>query len=155
MADAATRAGAPVRKSSASRGKVDPRSRRIALIHAGKRRLGLGDGEYRLLLRRVTGKGSSAELDLEQLDLVVDALRRLGFGVRPKRKLNPLQRKIVVLWAELGKAGVLRDRSDRALDRFVKRQTGVDAVQWLASNQAAQVVEALKGWRVREGIALA
>lgn len=142
-------------KTSASKGQADPRPRRIALIHAAKRQLGLGDGEYRLLLRRVTGKGSSAELDLAQLDAVIDELRRLGFGVRPRRKLNGLQRKIVALWAELGKAGVLRDRSDRALDRFIKRQTGVDAVQWLASDQAAQVAEALKGWCQREGIAAA
>jgi phage gp16-like protein len=130
------------------------RKARIARIHAAKRRLGLGDGEYRLLLRRVAGKGSAAELDLEQLDAVVDELRRLGFGVRPRRRLSALQKKALALWVELGEAGKLRDRSGRALDRFVQRQTGVDALPWLTSDATAQLVETLKARCRREGIAV-
>jgi hypothetical protein len=85
---------------------------------------------------------------------VVDELRRLGFGVRPRRRLSGLQKKALALWIELGSAGKLRDRSDRALDRFVLRQTGIAALPWLTPDAAAQLVETLKAWCRREGIAI-
>jgi hypothetical protein len=46
-------------------------------------------------------------------------------------------------------AGVIRDNSELALARWVKRETGVDGLHWLNSEQASSVIEKLKKWRYR------
>ncbi|WP_409362078.1 phage protein GemA/Gp16 family protein [Bartonella heixiaziensis] len=48
--------------------------------------------------------------------------------------------------------GIIRDRSDKALLAFVKRQTGIDHIRFLRdSDDACRAIEALKGWLQREG----
>lgn len=44
---------------------------------------------------------------------------------------------------------VVRDASDKALRSFVQRQTGVKALEWLSTEQATAVIEALKAWHKR------
>lgn len=41
-------------------------------------------------------------------------------------------------------AGVIRDSSELSLARWVKRETGVDGLRWLNSEQASSVIEKLK-----------
>jgi phage gp16-like protein len=53
------------------------------------------------------------------------------------------------LWLELHQAGVVKDPSERALNRWVKRMTGVDALRWLTPAQMNSVIEALKKWNDR------
>ena len=50
------------------------------------------------------------------------------------------------LWRRLGNAMQLRNPSERGLRRFVRRQTGCDAVEWLSATQANGVIEGLKVW---------
>jgi len=121
------------------------------LIHTGKRELGLDDGAYRALLERVTGKTTSALMGTAELRAVADEMRRLGFAHVLGRKMpdDPQQRLIVTLWSELGRRGKVRSRTRQALDKFIKRQTGIDKLEWLTPETSNQVIEALKAWRDR------
>jgi phage gp16-like protein len=60
-----------------------------------------------------------------------------------------MARKIRALWIEMGKAGRIEDPSEKALRHFVKRMTGVDALDWLTVAQANVVIESLKKWGAR------
>jgi phage gp16-like protein len=127
------------------------RARRIKLIHTAKRELGLDDDAYRDLLARETGQRSAKDLDLDQLGAVVEALRRAGFRAKPRGQAlkEPQHRLIAALWGELHAAGAVADGSARALAAFVRRQTGIERLEWLPSAEAAKVAEALKAWRAR------
>lgn len=45
--------------------------------------------------------------------------------------------------------GIVRDSSEQALAQWVKRETGIDSLQWLNSAQASRVIEKLKKWQHR------
>ena len=61
------------------------RRRLLALVHIGKKALGLDDEGYRELLREVTGCASAADLDDNTLQAVVDVMRAQGFSTEPSR----------------------------------------------------------------------
>jgi phage gp16-like protein len=131
----------------------------IKLIHVAKRDLALDDETYRAMLERITGKDSSRDLEPWQLEKVVDHLRHRGFEVRagnqgaPSCKLanDPQSRMIRALWLKLHKLGAVRNPSETALAKFVKRQTKRDRLEWLSTGQASDVIEALKDWVLRVG----
>ncbi|WP_426122076.1 regulatory protein GemA [Methylococcus capsulatus] len=58
-------------------------------------------------------------------------------------------RKIRALWLGLHQAGIVRDPNESALAAYVKRMTGVEALQWLDEHQASRVIEQLKKWGFR------
>jgi len=140
----------------------------IRLIHVAKRDLALDDDTYRALLVAATGKDSSAGLSVPQLERVLAHMKRSGFTVRhkapadrPRNSRHPLgslsrvidqdaqSKKIRALWLSLHDVGVVRDCSEAALAAYVKRITGIDALQWLDGEQASRVIETLKKWRAR------
>ncbi len=129
------------------------RKSRIRLIHTAKRELGLDKDAYRDLLARETGKRSAKDLDIDQLGKVVEALRRAGFRAKPKARTlkEPQHRLIAALWRELHEAGAVADGTARALSAFVRRQTGIERLEWLPAAEAGKVVEALKAWLARAG----
>jgi len=54
------------------------------------------------------------------------------------------------LWLSAWNLGLLRDRTDKALAAFVKRQTGLDSPNWMRDPaDGAKAIEALKGWIAR------
>lgn len=129
----------------------------IKLIHIAKRDLQLDDDTYRQLLITVTGKSSTRDMIVPQLDTVLGAMKKHGFKIKAVKKANstrplddsPQSRKIRALWLEMADAGIIRDRSEAALARWVKRETGVDSLQWLNSEQASVIIEKLKQWQRR------
>ncbi|MFJ5507704.1 gp16 family protein [Pectobacterium jejuense] len=129
----------------------------IKLIHIAKRDLQLDDDTYRQLLITVTGKSSTRDMTVPQLDTVLGAMKKRGFKIKAAKKANstrllddsPQSRKIRSLWLEMADAGIIRDRSEAALARWVKRETGVDSLQWLNSEQASVIIEKLKQWQRR------
>ncbi|RYC42829.1 gp16 family protein [Pectobacterium zantedeschiae] len=129
----------------------------IKLIHIAKRDLQLDDDTYRQLLITVTGKSSTRDMIVPQLDTVLGAMKKRGFKIKAAKKANstrllddsPQSRKIRSLWLEMADAGIIRDRSEAALARWVKRETGVDSLQWLNSEQASVIIEKLKQWQRR------
>lgn len=129
----------------------------IKLIHIAKRDLQLDDDTYRQLVITVTDKSSTRDMTVPQLDNVLHAMKKRGFKIKSAKKASstrplddsPQSRKIRSLWLEMANAGIIRDRSEAALARWVKRETGVDSMQWLNSEQASVIIEKLKQWQRR------
>lgn len=130
------------------------RRARIAKIHIARKELAMEEESYRAMLVRVTGKNSSGLMNVAELDLVIAEFRRLGFATgTPKAAMRPLSEKayvrmIVGLWRDL--KPFLTDGSHKALCGFVERQTGIEKPEWLAPEDGASVIEALKDWLERE-----
>lgn len=137
--------------------KADNRLRLIKLIHVARRELCMDDDTYRLLLTGMKGLGgatSTADLSVPNLYRVLEQLKQRGFKVRPSKKQRPLaadeqSKKIRALWLTLHGMGEVRDPAEEALAKFVLKMTGVQALQWLSSDQASQVIENLKKWQLR------
>lgn len=124
----------------------------LAVIYMGRRALALDDETYRAMLYRLTGKYSSKDLSVLEKRLVVDEMRAWGF--KPKRQVleGKYAKKLQALWIAGWNLGIIRDRSDKALLAFVKRQTGIDHIRFLRdSDDAGRAIEALKSWLQREG----
>ncbi|WP_019219119.1 phage protein GemA/Gp16 family protein [Bartonella florencae] len=124
----------------------------LAAIHMSKRALGLDDETYRALLYRLTGKYSAKDLSVLEKRLVMDEMRACGFQPKAKLLEGKYAKKLQALWIAGWNLGIIRDRSDQALVRFVKRQTGIDHIRFLRdSDDACRAIEALKSWLQREG----
>ena len=144
----------------------DDRKRLIKLIHVGKRDLKLSDDEYRALLQGASGGiDSCSDMDRAKLLAVVQVMKRRGFKPTPKdegkgrspsgkspAKATQLS-KVWALWLALGRAGGISNTSRAALEAFVKRQTGLDRLEWLNTTprEANKVIEALKAMQRRHG----
>lgn len=86
------------------------RGKLIAVIHVGKKELGLDDETYRDMLEHVTGKRSAKELSISELNKVIRDLEQKGFKHESKRSFGtkpdvasqkePLMRKIEALLAD-------------------------------------------------------
>ncbi len=150
------------------------RTRLIRLVQVGRRSLGLDDGTYRELLTQQSGKRSAAELTLQELDKVLQAMKGAGFKPTVKRgvkggkqkRLSPVSGTPVrtaeigvirAIWIAMHRHGLLRDGSETALNHYVERQTvrinngvGVAEVAWLSEALAYPVLESLKNWHKRE-----
>ncbi|EBA1656200.1 regulatory protein GemA, partial [Salmonella enterica] len=113
---------------------------------------------YRQMLLSITGKTSTSDMNPGQLNKVLAAMKAKGFVVKPASKARttrqltdyPQAKKLRALWLEMYAQGIVRDSSEEALRRWVKRETGVDGLQWLESDKASIAIERLKNWRERE-----
>jgi len=157
--------------SSAAKSKYDPGRRvELAKIHVAKAQLakrGLDDAAYRELVIRVSsqfrrpGVSSSADMTAAERHALLDEFKRLGFQDAPAKSAGapeewietdvPHLRKLLACWRDLERAGVIRPvRRKLKLRRFIKRMTGVEALEWLTPEQTNQVIEALKAWAKRK-----
>lgn len=136
----------------------DPRKALIAKIHAEKSRRGIHEDDYRAAIGRIApGKRSSADLTLPQLTKLVEWVTGVGQAARVTRRQqerSPHQAKAVALWLTLWNLGAIRDPSEAALAKFVRRQVHVDAVDWWSAAEASPVIDALRAWCEREGLPL-
>jgi phage gp16-like protein len=131
-------------------------SRSIAAMHVAKKQLGLDDDTYRAALTQVTGKSSSASMTEAERQKVLEHFRAAGFKGASIGRRTALEgrfaKKLQALWIAGWNLGLVRDRDDRALITFVKRQTGIDHVRFVRHGQdAAKAIEALKSWLARGG----
>lgn len=131
-------------------------SKSIAAIHVAKKQLGLDEDTYRASLVQVTGKNSAAAMSEAERQKVLERFRQQGFKAASTGRRKPLEGrfapKLQALWIAGWNLGLVRDRDDRALVAFVKRQTGIDHVRFLRHGQdAIKAIEALKGWLARAG----
>ncbi|WP_431222241.1 phage protein GemA/Gp16 family protein [Serratia sp. L9] len=129
------------------------RAKAIQLIHIARSKLDITDDAYRLMLRNLTSKDSCSKMNDRELANVLAHLRGRGFNIADKFREVPLAdfpmgRKIWVLWQDLAKAGLVRDKSQKALDAWLLRETGVAQLTWLKQepHKAHQAIEKLKQW---------
>jgi len=131
------------------------KSKYIKLIHIAKTQLNLDDDTYRKLLLTVTKKNSTKDMTIWELEKVLDNLKSKGFKVKSSKKAGritatePIHQKIRSLWIELANAGAVKNRSEKAINAYVKRITGIEVMDWLNTKQAIIVIESLKGWLAR------
>lgn len=136
----------------------DQRYGLLAKIHIARKALSLDEEVYREILARKFGRSSARDLSVEQLEALVEEFRAQGW--EPKRSTKkaeemslgttPQERLIRALWFDLKKAGKPRTPSEAGLRRFVKNVAGVDALRWLTTEQASNVIEGLKAWKARK-----
>ncbi|EQB6689919.1 gp16 family protein [Salmonella enterica subsp. enterica serovar Newport] len=133
------------------------RSNIIQLIHIAKSQMGMDIDTYRQMLLSITGKTSTSDMNPGQLNKVLAAMKGKGFVVKPSSKARttrpladyPQAKKLRALWLEMYAQGIVRDSSEEALRRWVKRETGVDGLQWLKPETASLCIEKLKKWQKR------
>lgn len=132
----------------------DKRTRLVKAVQACRRKVeGLDDDEaWRDFLEATAGLRSLSNMNAPQMGRVLDALHARGAprtASTASRYTNTQQMRMIRgLWLELADLGTVRDRSEAALNTFVKRQTGQD-VGRLDARAAGQVIEALAAWRQR------
>lgn len=136
--------------------KKNDRSKIIQLIHIAKSQIGLSDEDYRAVLESTAKKSSCSEMSVFELNEVLKAMKKLGFKVK---KMETREEEIgwdtskeqmdyiKGMW-EL----VARDKSDRALYRFIKRITGADHPQFMNATAAQKVIIALRKMMVGAGL---
>ncbi len=133
--------------------RLRPTRAQLAKIHIAKRDLGLTDEDYRAMLVKRFQVFSSADLTRIQASSFIIFLMGEGWRekTRQRRTLarSPQSRKIRALWITLSQMGKVNDSSEKALASYVRRMTGVDALQWLSMEQAWRVIESLKAWQKR------
>lgn len=139
-----------------------PTPNQIKKIHTLKGALQLDDETYRAILGGY-GVKTSTKLSISKADDLIGDLtkkasaagvwenRKPAAKAKAARKLadDDQSRMIRGIWIELHQLGAVRDPSETALASYVRRMTGVQALQWLDVKQAQTVIEALKKWRKR------
>ena len=105
-------------------------SKLIGMIHMAKSQLGMDDITYREFLTAVIGRDSLRGSTSGEQWRVMEELKRRGFVPRsaersPAAADSPQARKIRSLWLTMADCGIVRDRSEKALENYVRRITGV------------------------------
>lgn len=147
----------------------------VTLVHTAwgdivKRKPKLTEDDYRAALRRATNneQDSCEHMTIEQLDAVMAVFRAPPFNFRRRHKnkttakgkapRQPKSRaldtsaeasKVRAIWLHLHQLGGVDDPNEAALAKWVKRQTGVDALDWVDGPKMEKLIEAAKAWRVR------
>lgn len=139
--------------------KFNKTTKLIQLIHVAKTQLRLDDELYREVLESCTGKTSSKQLTIPQLEAVLNRMKQLGFNVESKDKTgvknlaDDAQSKLIRhLWLQLHSAGQVRNSSETALGKFVENKVGVSALQFLSTQNADMIIKHLRQWCKRCGI---
>lgn len=131
----------------------------IAAIHVAKRDLGLDEDTYRAKLANITGKTSVKDMTEAERQKVLTVFRSEGFKPKADRRADGRLKlsgrfagKLQALWIAGWNLGIFKNRDDAALEAFVKRQTGLDAVRFCRdADDARKAIEALKAILAREG----
>lgn len=127
------------------------KSKLIQLIHIAKNKLKLCDAEYRAVLEGTTKKSSCKDMTAAELDATLKAMKALGFKVRRVSVAGKASADqiayINVLWKS-----VARIKTDKALNAFIKRITGIAYLSWIDNYQAQSVILALRKLAVSEGL---
>ena len=139
-----------------------PRSGALARIHILKAECGLTEDEYRDLIQTLTnGRTRSAgDCDHTERERVAAHLALLKGRLRPgvgsarRKALSGPQKKVFALWKTLESAGVVHSGEVRSLRAFVQRQTGLSALEFCDVQACSTLIESLKAWAKRSGVAL-
>jgi hypothetical protein len=127
---------------------------KVKLIHVARRRLGMEEEDYRLLLIRAAGVDSASKLSLAGFHAVMEEFVRLGFtsdrtarnfGRRPGMATPGQVDSIRRLWAEFtGGTG-----TDATLGEWLNRTWRISALRFLPAELAPRVIIALRAMCAR------
>ena len=135
---------------------MTPSARLKRRIHVAKKDLKLDDKTYRTMLRNATGKSSCSDMGISDLHKALQAFKDRGW--KPRKKTGPKSGKqktqgdkIRALWISMAKDGQIRDGSEAALRKWIRRETKgrFDAPQFCDPATASRLIEGLKKWRDR------
>ena len=123
-------------------------SRLIGVIHIAKGQLGMDDDSYRDFLLDVTGKDSCSKMTSKEQWRVLEEFKRRGFQQTTAHRgtklvSDPQAKKIRALWLTMAYCGIVRDRSEKALNNYVRRFTG-RTLEDATIKQCQAVIEILK-----------
>lgn len=143
----------------------------IQLVKIGQKQLNMDDESYRAMLKRLTNKNSATKLTIVELHKVIHELQQKGAKITffAKRGAKPtayspmtgerpvkseITHKIRAVWIAMGKAGMLRDHSEKALNAFARkvfkhRSPMLLNVGALNDREATRLLEMLKQWQKR------
>jgi len=145
-------------------GKI--RQNSLAKIHIAKKSVGwikpddtINGESYRVMLFRITGKNSTANMtDVERRQVLAE-FKKMGWVAKvtyPKPKTGDWRKKriayIVGMWAQLGALSALNNPSPAGLALFCKTRMTGDDIKWASSAELNRIIEALKDWLARKGI---
>ena len=129
----------------------------LAAIHIAKQSLGMTDDEYRDVLFSVCRVRSSAQLDFTGRKAFLAHLRacqaQSGGAASVPRALpawSSSHRRLWSLWQQLADHHLVLSRDRAALVAWVKRQTGVDRLEWLSPPQLDLCIDSAKRWLSRK-----
>ncbi|CAM1655525.1 Bacteriophage Mu [Bartonella choladocola] len=131
-------------------------AQQIKAIHAEARRIGMDEDMRRSFMLREVGKDSSKDMTEAEAQKVILALRKLdGSRTGNRKRSQTVSGKFAgilrAMWLNAYNLGVIRNRDDKALIAFAKRQTGYDHTQFLTDGTAAgKVIDALKAMMARD-----
>ncbi len=133
-------------------GKAETRKKLVGAMRAACARLKLDDDARRDLFEEVTGKRSSTDMTLAEMGKVLDRLNKDWKG--PSGHRAHIAKIRALWWTLYWLAEINADESavDKALDAFVKRQTGLDSLKFVDHRAAPAIIEALKAWAARAGV---
>lgn len=148
------------------------KSRLIQLVKIGQKQLNIDDDSYRAILKRLTNKTSATQCTIVELHQVIHELKQKGAKITyfAKKPLKPtayspttgeqavksqITHKIRAIWINMGKDGLLKDPSEKALNTYMRkiinknRPTLALNIQSLQSAEASRLLEILKSWHKR------
>ncbi len=120
----------------------DTRRKLLALIHMGKKEMGLDEDSYRRMLRHLTGKNSCKDMEIRELNHVLNYMVVVGRFKPGKGYAN-----YEIAMAERLKRDareILGPNWEKRLRGLCRKLTGVEAVEWLHHQQLRQVWGALR-----------
>ena len=125
-------------------------SKLMGMIRVAKGQLGMDETMYRQFLQDTIGKRSLTGSTSKEQWRVVEELKVMGFQPRPIHKgkelpSDPQAKKMRSLWLTMADCGVVRDRSEQALNSYVRRITGQTLAD-ATTKQCIVVIETLKSW---------
>lgn len=143
----------------------------IQLIKIGQKQLGMDDLSYRAMLKRLTNKESATKCTVVELHKVIFELQQKGAkitffakkGTKPtayslatgnQKPRSQIAHKIRAVWINMGKDGLLRDPSEKALNNYArkvfKHRSPIPLnVGALNDAEASKLLEILKKWHAR------
>lgn len=146
--------------------KPDTRNRFYKLLQVGKKELCMDDDTYRDFLQshgaqKKAGRISASTMSLKQLFHALEGMKRAGFVLRRKSVTTqqadwrrPRIKKIIALWCTLADAGVVKDRSEKAMNDWCYSITKKARLEWSESPDLNACIEGLKKWAWREKVKL-
>lgn len=129
----------------------------LAAIHVAKKALAWDDETYRDIMFTVCRVRSSAQMDFTGRKLFLAHLRacqqQMGIAPRGDFKPAPWSPQLLALWSlwqRLADAKLVHERTRDALQAWVKRQVGVDRLEWLSTHQLDALLASAKQWLARD-----